>query len=98
MLGAKARTFPAILRLQQSHVTGGFVPLSVATHPNIICRSLLAWRLSAPRARRVRWGRSPHLMWCCVDDEGFVALRRRPAGGDVKPPQAALVEDRRGER
>src|SRR3954447_5901605 len=42
MLGAKARTFPAILRLQQSHVTGGFVPLSVATHLNIICRSLLA--------------------------------------------------------
>jgi len=27
-----------------------------------------------------------------------VALRRRPAGGDVKPPHAALVEDRRGER
>jgi hypothetical protein len=27
-----------------------------------------------------------------------VALRRRPAGGDVKPPRAALDEDRRGER
>ena len=40
----------------------------------------------------------PHLMRCCVDDEGFVALRRRPAGGGVKPPQAALAEDRRGER
>src|SRR5215213_1440748 len=36
-------------------------------------------------------------MWCCAGDEGL-ALRRRPAGGDVKPPQAALAEDRRGER
>jgi len=27
-----------------------------------------------------------------------VALRRRPVGGDVKPPHAALAEDRRGER
>jgi len=27
-----------------------------------------------------------------------VALRRRPAGGGVKPPRAALAEDRRGER
>jgi hypothetical protein len=25
-----------------------------------------------------------------------VALRRRPAGGDVKPPHAALAKDRRG--
>jgi hypothetical protein len=25
-----------------------------------------------------------------------VALRRRPAGGGVKPPHAALAEDRRG--
>ena len=33
-------------------------------------------------------------MWCCADDESFVALRRRPAGGGVKPPQAALVEAR----
>ena len=37
-------------------------------------------------------------MRCCVEDEGFVALRRRPAGGGVKPPRAALVEVRRGER
>ena len=36
-------------------------------------------------------------MRCCAGDEGL-ALRRRPAGGDVKPPQAALAEDRRGER
>jgi hypothetical protein len=28
----------------------------------------------------------------------LLALRRRPAGGDVKPPRAALAEDRRGER
>ena len=35
---------------------------------------------------------------CCAGDEGFVALRRRPAGGGVKPPRAALAEDRRGER
>jgi len=27
-----------------------------------------------------------------------LALRRRPAVGGVKPPRAALVEDRRGER
>ena len=32
-------------------------------------------------------------MRCCADDEGVVALRRRPAGGDVKSPQAALVSD-----
>ncbi len=37
-------------------------------------------------------------MCCCVKDEGLLALRRRPSGGDVKPPQAALAEDRRGER
>src|SRR4051794_36098251 len=37
-------------------------------------------------------------MWCCAGDEGVVALRRRPTGGDVKPPHAALAEDRRGER
>jgi hypothetical protein len=37
-------------------------------------------------------------MRCCVEDEGFVALRRRPAGGGAKPPHAALAEDRRGER
>ncbi len=35
---------------------------------------------------------------CCTRDEGFVALRRRPAGGGVKPPHAALAEDCRGER
>ena len=31
-------------------------------------------------------------MRCCAGDEGFVALRRRPVGGDVKSPQAALAE------
>src|SRR3954454_17874790 len=36
-------------------------------------------------------------MRCCAGDEGL-ALRRRPAGGGVKPPHAALVDDRRGER
>lgn len=35
-------------------------------------------------------------MRCCAEDGGFVALRRRPAGGDVKPPQAALAKDCRG--
>ena len=35
---------------------------------------------------------------CCVEDGGVVALRRRPVGGGVKPPRAALAEDRRGER
>jgi hypothetical protein len=54
--------------------------------------------LSAPRAQKVRsWCRRPRWMRCCAGDEGL-ALRRRPAGGDVKPPQAALAEDRRGER
>ncbi len=58
----------------------------------------LAWCLSAPRALKVRlWCRRPCWMRCCAGDEGL-ALRRRPAGGDVKPPQAALAEDRRGER
>ena len=37
-------------------------------------------------------------MRCCAGDEGFVALRSRPAEGGFKPPHAALAEDRRGER
>jgi hypothetical protein len=37
-------------------------------------------------------------MRCCAEDEGFVALRSRPAGGGFKPPHAALAEDCRGER
>ena len=37
-------------------------------------------------------------MRCCADDEGVVALRHRPAGGDVKSPQAALASDCCGER
>ena len=53
-----------------------------------------------PRAQRERWliGRRPRSMRCCVEDEGLLALRRRPSGGGVKPPHAALAEDRRGER
>ena len=42
--------------------------------------------------------RSAFVKQCCVVDEGFVALRRRPAEGDAKPPRAALAEDRCGER
>jgi len=38
------------------------------------------------------------LRQCRVGDECFLALRRRPAGGDVKPPHAALAEDRGRER
>jgi group II intron reverse transcriptase/maturase len=30
------------------------------------------------------------LRQCCVVDEGFVALRRRPAGGGVKPPRCCI--------
>ena len=37
-------------------------------------------------------------MRCCADDDGVVAHRLRPAGGDVKSPQAALVSDCCGER
>ncbi|MBB4930593.1 hypothetical protein F4561_001413 [Lipingzhangella halophila] len=37
-------------------------------------------------------------MWCYAKDEGWLALRRRPAGGGVKPPTAALADDCRGER
>jgi hypothetical protein len=37
-------------------------------------------------------------MRCCADDEGVVALPRRPAGGGVNPPQAALASDCCGER
>jgi hypothetical protein len=37
------------------------------------------WHPSAPRAQRARLiGRGSRLMRCCVEDEGFVALRRRP--------------------
>ena len=35
-------------------------------------------------------------MWCCARDEGLLALRCRPAGDGIKPPHAALVDDRRG--
>jgi hypothetical protein len=35
---------------------------------------------------------------CCAGDGGLLALRRRPSGEGVKPPDAALAEDRRGER
>ena len=35
---------------------------------------------------------------CCVRDEGYLALRCRPAGEGIKPPYAALAEDRCGER
>jgi hypothetical protein len=54
----------------------------------------------APRAQKERLhvGRKPRSMRCCVEDEGLLALRRRPSGGGVKPPHAALAEDRRGER
>lgn len=37
-------------------------------------------------------------MRCCAGDEGFVALRSRPAEGGSKPPSAALAEDCCGER
>src|SRR5215204_3930958 len=30
------------------------------------------------------------LRQCCVVDEGFVALRHRPAGGGVKPPRCCI--------
>ena len=35
---------------------------------------------------------------CCAEDGELLAPWRRPAGGGVKPPHAALAEDRRGER
>jgi group II intron reverse transcriptase/maturase len=37
-------------------------------------------------------------MQCSTEDGGSMALRHRPMGDDVKPPHAALVSDRRGER
>jgi hypothetical protein len=43
-------------------------------------------------------GRNDFLMCCRTEDGGFVALRRRPAGGGVKSPQGALAEDCRAER
>jgi hypothetical protein len=52
----------------------------------------------APRARRGVSCRRNSLMRCCAEDEGFVALRSRPAGGGFKPPHAAVAEDCRGER
>ena len=47
--------------------------------------------------RRSRCRRSSQPMWCCARDGG-VALRDRPAGGGPKPPQAAAVKSRGGER
>ena len=37
-------------------------------------------------------------MQCSTEDGGSMALRDRPMGDDSKPPHAALVSDRRGER
>jgi len=37
-------------------------------------------------------------MQCSTEDGGLMALRDRPMGDDFKPPHAALVSDRRGER
>ena len=37
-------------------------------------------------------------MQCSTEDGGLMALRDRPMGDDAKPPHAALVSDRRGER
>ena len=37
-------------------------------------------------------------MQCSTEDGGSMALRDRPMGDDAKPPHAALVSDRRGER
>jgi RNA-directed DNA polymerase len=37
-------------------------------------------------------------MQCSAEDGGLMALRDRPMGDDSKPPHAALVSDRRGER
>jgi len=37
-------------------------------------------------------------MQCSTEDGGPMALRDRPMGDDFKPPHAALVSDRRGER
>jgi hypothetical protein len=38
------------------------------------------------------------LMQCSTSDGGSLALRDRPMGDGLKPPHAALAEDRRGER
>ena len=47
--------------------------------------------------RRNRCRRSRPTIRCCVRDGGM-ALRDRPAGGGPKPPQAAAVKSRGGER
>ena len=44
----------------------------------------------APRMPRGAGCGVSSLRQCCVVDEGFVALRRRPAGGGVKPPQYCI--------
>ena len=51
-----------------------------------------------PRTRKGARDSEGSLKRCCVGDEGRLALRRRSAGRGVKPPHAALAEDRRGER
>jgi len=76
---------------------------AIAGRPGALGRELHPVKtkiVCAPRAQRERWliGRRPRSMRCCVEDEGLLALRRRPSGGGVKPPHAALAEDRRGER
>src|SRR5258708_25874354 len=46
----------------------------------------------------VVWGSKAIESRCCAEDGELLAPWRRPAGGGVKPPHAALAEDRRGER
>jgi len=42
--------------------------------------------------------RRPLYRRSCARDGGLLALQRRPTGAGAKPPDAALAEDRRGER
>jgi hypothetical protein len=60
-------------------------------------------RVCHERNEEDRCRRSDCLMRCCIRDGGasrswLVVLRGRPAGGGRKPPRAAAVKSRGGER
>jgi hypothetical protein len=73
-----------------------------AEHPERGIADMAAERV--PRTQKEERCRTSRLMWCCMGDGGAgwslvsVALRGRFAGGGRKPPRAAAIKSRGGER
>jgi DNA-binding transcriptional LysR family regulator len=109
---AEASTFEAELQLVGRGVGISVTAMTAARwyrRPGVVfvpivdlesCRVALAWwpETTCDTNAERSLGRRSSLMRCCVRDGGSLALRCRPAGDGIKPPHAALAEDRRGER